>query len=229
MDLNERYIRQTSLPEIGSEGQARLAQSSVLVIGAGGLGSPVLLYLAAMGIGRIGFMDHDKVGLSNLQRQILYTTHHVGQPKVVEAHKQLSALNPHICLEPIRDTFAPDNATEVVARYDIVVDACDNYTTRLLADEVTAQASKPFVYGSVEGFMGQVSVFNHNGAGRYRDFAGTPTEASYSVSVPGALPGIIGSVQAMEVLKIIVGCGEPLIGRLLTIDTLHNDYCIYTL
>lgn len=231
MDVT-RYSRQIALPEIGEDGQRKLSHASVFVVGAGGLGSPVLLYLVAMGIGRIGFVDDDRVGVSNLQRQILYTSDQIGSPKVEEARKRLEALNPDVILEPYDTRLTEENASTMLDRYDVIVDACDNYATRLLVDEISRQSQKPYVYGGVDGFRGQVSVFNYNGCGSYRDFFGDlerKEESTRIVNVPGALPGVIGSLQAIEVLKIIVGCGEPLCGKLLTVDVLQNEYNIFML
>lgn len=229
--MDERYTRQIALPEVGEEGQQRLRAASVLVVGAGGLGSPLLLYLTAMGIGRLGIVDDDVVGLSNLQRQVLYTTEELGRSKAQAAQARLSALNPEVRIEVCPERLTEHNV-EVVARgYDIVVDACDNYATRLLIDEVTARLGIPYIYGSVEGFVGQVSVFNALGAGRYRSFAGDAVAESEGRAggVLGALPGVVGSIQAMEVVKLIVGCGEPLTGKLLHIDLLTNTYQTFTL
>lgn len=230
--MDVRYSRQTALPEIGKEGQQRLSQASVFVVGAGGLGAPILLYLVAMGVGRIGFVDDDRVGESNLQRQILYTTEEIGQPKVNRAYNRLATLNPDVRLEPYETRLTAENVSEILKDYDIIVDACDNYATRLLVDEVSQRMHKPYVYGAVEGFQGQVSVFNHNESGSYRDYLGCvdrSVDEGRVINVPGALPGVIGSIQAMEVLKLIVGCGEPLSGKLLTIDLLQNDYTIFML
>lgn len=230
--MDVRYSRQTALPEIGEEGQRKLSEASVFVVGAGGLGSPILLYLTAMGVGRIGFADDDRVGESNLQRQILYSSEEIGQPKVKEAYKRLTALNPNILIEFYDYKLAEGNAYDILKDYDIIVDACDNYETRLVVDEISQRLQKPYVYGAVEGFQGQVSVFNHNGCGSYRNFIGDidrGEDMDKVINVPGALPGVIGSIQAMEVLKLIVGCGEPLSGKLLTIDLLQNDYTIFML
>ena len=230
--MDVRYSRQTALPEIGEQGQRRLSEASVFVVGAGGLGSPILLYLAAMGVGRIGFVDNDRVGVSNLQRQILYTTEEIGQPKVEKTYKRLTALNPEILIDPYHNRLTSENAPEILKDYDIIVDACDNYDTRLMVDEISQRLQIPYVYGAVEGFQGQVSVFNHRGCGSYRDFVGSlgrGNDADRVINVPGPLPGVIGSIQAMEVLKLIVGCGEPLSGKLLTIDLLQNDYTIFML
>lgn len=230
--MDVRYSRQLSLPEIGEEGQDKLRRASVFVVGAGGLASPVLLYLVGMGVGRIGFVDDDCVGISNLQRQILYTSEAVGRPKVDEAYHRLKALNPDVILEGYATRLTSDNAEKLLSGYDIIVDACDNYDTRLIVDDYSSRMQKPYVYGGVEGFCGQVSVFNYRGSGSYRDFAGLGirgAESDRAVSVVGALPGVIGSLQAMEVVKIIIGCGKPLSGKLLTINLLDNDYQIFQL
>lgn len=229
--MDERYARQIALPEVGEAGQQRLREASVLVVGAGGLGSPVLLYLAAMGIGRLGIVDDDVVGLSNLQRQVLYSTEELGLGKAEVAHARLAALNPEVRIDIYSERLTERNAEGIIRGYDMVVDACDNYATRLLIDDVTAHLGIPYIYGSVEGFVGQVSVFNALGAGRYRSFAGDAIVAceGRAVSVLGALPGVVGSLQAMEVVKLIVGIGEPLAGQMLYIDLLTNSYNVFEL
>ncbi|MDO4695302.1 HesA/MoeB/ThiF family protein [Porphyromonas sp.] len=229
--MDVKYTRQIALPEIGEAGQEKLANASVLVVGAGGLGSPTLLYLTAMGIGHIGFIDNDRVGLSNLQRQIMYSAEDVGELKVEKTYTRLRALNPDVKLESISDRLTSANGEEIIKKYDVVVDACDNFVTRFLVDEISSKYGIPYVYASVGDFSGQVSVFNHSGCGSYRDFVGNfdRSEDELQVNVLGALPGIIGSIQAMEVIKIIVGCGETLSGKLLTIDTLANEYNVYSL
>lgn len=230
--MDVRYSRQIALTEVGELGQERLAKASVLVIGAGGLGAPILLYLVAMGVGRIGLVDDDLVCLSNLQRQILYTSEQVGKSKAREAYARLHALNPNVQLDIYDTRLSEDNADEIVSGYDIFVDASDSYETRLLIDLLSLHYRRPYVYGSVDGFCGQISVFNHRGAGSYHDFVGVAEysrDSERAISVPGALPGVVGSLQAMEVLKLIVGCGEPLCGKLLCIDLLHNEYKLFSL
>ncbi len=208
-----RYTRQTILPEIGDEGQRRLSCAAVLVVGAGGLGSPVLLYLAGAGVGRIGIVDDDRVGVTNLHRQVLYTEC---------AARRLREMNGDIVVEPYATRLDEENARGIVTRYDIVVDACDNFATRYLVGDLTAEASIPYVYGAIGGFEGQVSVFNHGPRPRrYRDL--WPDERAMlriepPKGVAGVTPAVVGSVEASETMKIICGYGETLAGRLWTID-----------
>lgn len=229
--MDVRYARQIDIAEIGTCGQEALSKARVLVVGAGGLGSPILFYLASMGIGRIGIVDDDVVSVSNLQRQILYTTDEVGQSKAELASLRLKALNPNIEISVYSTRLDDSNAEDIIPQYDILVDACDNYPTRLLLDSYSIRYGIPYVYGSVEDFEGQVSVFNTLGAGSYRDFVGDDAGISpnRSVNVLGAMPGVIGSLEAMEVVKLIVGCGTPLVGQLLSVNLLSNTYLILDL
>jgi len=221
-----RYNRQIIIPEIGEPGQQKLRNSAVLVIGAGGLGSPVLMYLAAAGVGTIGIVDHDEVQPGNLQRQILYDTGDITRPKVEAAAERLADLNPLITVRIYPVRFSEENATELLQGYDIAVDCTDNFASRYLLSDATLAAGIPMVYGAVSQFMGQVSVFNYRGGPSYRDLYpeerrdaadATPSEQG----VIGALPGIIGSYQACEVIKIITGAGDVLSGRLLQADALN--------
>ena len=221
----DRYHRQLIIPAIGESGQEQLKQARVLVIGAGGLGSPVLMYMAAAGVGTIGIVDSDKVTVSNLQRQVLYTTADTGRVKADAAAERVSLLNPLISIisYPVRLTM--ENASGLLAGYDLAVDCSDNFATRYLLSEATHLAGIPMVYGAVYQFMGQASVFNYKGGPSYSDLF--PEEMHLSgdsqgdpPGVIGALPGIIGSVQACEVIKIITGAGDILSGRLLQIDAL---------
>lgn len=220
---NERYARQDMLPEIGSEGQEKLQRAKVLVVGAGGLGSPIGLYLAGAGIGTIGLMDEDVVSVSNLHRQVLYTENEVGISKVERAAERLRALNGEVDvrIHPCRLTV--ENASAVIAEYDIVVDACDNFATRYLLSDTCEALHKPYVYGAIQGFCGQVSVFCHGDHPKtYRDLY-TDEEATLRMPPPfkgvvGMTPAVVGSVEAHEVLKLVCGYGEPLCGRLWTID-----------
>lgn len=221
-----RYHRQLIIPEIGGSGQELLKKSSVLVIGAGGLGSPVLMYLAAAGVGRIGIIDSDEVSTGNLQRQVLYVTGDVTRPKAEAAAERISRINPHITVETFQVRFTEENAGDLLKGYDIAVDCTDNYSTRYTLSDATIRAAIPMVYGAVREFMGQASVFNYRGGATYRDLY--PEEmnlASADKSGPpgvmGPLPGIIGAVQACEVIKIITGAGEVLSGRLLQVDALN--------
>ena len=223
-----RYARHFVLPDFGMEGQQRLKNGSVLVVGAGGLGSPVLLYLAAAGVGRIGIIDADKVDDSNLQRQVLYTTKDIGIFKVKAAKKRLLALNPHIQIETYPFALTSANALKIIALYDVVADGTDNFATRYLVNDACVLCEKPNVYASIFRFEGQVSVFNftQNDGTRgvnYRDLFPAPPPPNLVPNcaeggVLGVLPGIIGSMQANEVLKIVSSVGEPLAGRLFVFD-----------
>ena len=220
-----RYDRQIILPEMGPAGQQKLKQARVLVIGCGGLGSPVLLYLAAAGVGTIGIVEDDTVAISNLQRQILYSSDAVGAPKLSEAKKRLKALNPLIDFNTYQTRLSADNALEIIKEYDIVVDGTDNFPTRYLVNDACAMLNKPFVYGAIHRFEGQVALFNYKGSATYRDLFPTPPPPEQApncseAGVLGVLPGIIGSMQALETIKAITGIGEPLAGKLLILDTL---------
>ena len=225
-----RYSRQLLLPEVNADGQRRIKAARVLCIGAGGLGSPAALYLAAAGIGTLGLVDADRVDASNLQRQILYETDDVGESKVEKARARLQQLNPdvEIVLHEARLTSA--NATEIIANYDIVIDGSDNFPTRYLSNDVCVWARKPNIYGSVFRFEGQASVFApHLGGPCYRCLFPEPPPPGAAPScaeagVLGVLPGIIGLIQATEALKLIVGAGESLAGRLLHFDALKMKF-----
>ncbi len=221
-----RYNRQIIIPEIGEQGQEMLRNATVLVIGAGGLGSPVILYLAAAGVGTIGIADPDEVHISNLQRQILYHTEDITRPKAQTAAERISLLNPHVTVQTYPVRFSEENAAELLRGYDIAVDCTDNFASRYLLSDATLAAGIPMVYGAVSHFMGQVSVFNYRGGPSYRDLYPEETRTAADASpseqgVIGALPGIIGSYQACEVIKIITGTGEILSERLLQIDALN--------
>lgn len=226
----ERYSRHIIIPEFGMAGQEKLKQAKVLVVGSGGLGSPLLLYLAAAGIGTIGIVDFDVVDDSNLQRQVLFGTESVGQPKVEAAKKRLEALNPHITIKIYNTQLTSDNALDIIKDYDVVADGTDNFPTRYLVNDACVILDKTNVYGSIFRFEGQVSVFNYkNEKGEYgphyRDLFPEPPPPGLVPScaeggVLGVLPGIIGSLQASEVIKVITGVGEPLSGRLFLFDAL---------
>lgn len=228
----ERYARHIVLPEVGGPGQNRLKQSSVLVIGAGGLGAPLLLYLAAAGVGRIGIVDHDTVSLSNLQRQVIHTTDRVGMLKVESAALQIAAINPHVVVEQHAFRLTADNALDLISRYDVVADGCDNFPTRFLVSDACHFARRPLVSAAVGQFDGQISTFKPwlpmaDGAPSptYRCFIGDLPErglfpACEEAGVLGALPGILGSMQAMEVIKELLAIGEGLMGRVLMYDAL---------
>ena len=220
-----RYARHLTLPEVGPEGQRLLGEASVLVVGAGGLGSPALLYLAAAGIGKIGVIDDDSVDISNLQRQVLHDTASVGDAKVVSARRRLTELNPEIVVEAHEARLGVDNALGLIGEYDVVIDGSDNFSTRYLIGDACEILGKPWVFGSIHRFEGQVATFNFDGGPNYRDLfpEAPPAELAPNCAeagVLGVLPGIVGSIQATEAIKIILGIGELLSGRLLVIDAL---------
>ena len=221
----ERYSRHLIIPEFNIEGQRRLKNAKVLVVGTGGLGSPLLLYLTAAGVGTIGILDFDIVDDSNLQRQVLFSVDTVGTPKVEAAKKRLEALNPHINFQVHNVQLTSENALEIIKDYDLVADGTDNFPTRYLVNDACVILGKPNVYASIFRFEGQVSVFNYKNGPHYRDLFPTPPPPGLVPScaeggVIGVLPGIIGSLQANEVIKIISGVGEPLAGRLFLFDAL---------
>lgn len=223
MNDNERYDRQRLLPEIGDEGQRRLQAARVLIVGVGGLGSPVALYLAGAGVGTIGLADADTVSLSNLQRQVLYTEAEVGQPKALRAQARLQALNSGINVVAHPCFLTRENAADLIGRYDIVVDGCDNFATRYLINDTCIALGKVYVYGAISALSCQVSVFNHQGRHSYRDLfpdGDEPARASPRPpqGVVGLTPGLTGCVQAGEVLKLICGYGEVLSGKLWQMD-----------
>jgi len=231
-DEIERYARHIVLPEVGGPGQNKLKASSVLVIGAGGLGAPLLLYLAAAGVGRIGIVDHDTVSLSNLQRQVIHTTERVGLAKTESAARQIAAINPHVAVEQHQTRIMPENALSLMAGYDIVADGCDNFPTRFMVSDAAFFARKVLVSAAVGQFDGQISTFkpfekapDGTPYPTYRCFVGElPPRGSFpaceEAGVMGALPGIVGSLQAMEVIKELLGIGEGLAGRILMYDAL---------
>lgn len=224
----ERYSRHLILPEFNIEGQQRLKAARVLVIGSGGLGSPLLLYLAAAGIGTIGIVDFDVVDDSNLQRQVLFTVDDVGQAKVAAAKKRLQALNPHIQIHTYNTQLSSRNALDIIRDYDVVADGTDNFPTRYLVNDACVLLDKPNVYASIYRFEGQASVFNYRHAEgqlgpNYRDLFPSPPPPDMVPScaeggVIGVLPGIMGSIQANEVIKVVSGVGEPLAGRFFIFD-----------
>lgn len=225
----KHYARHLSLTEIGLEGQQKLKQARVLVIGAGGLGCPVLQYLVAAGVGKIGIVDNDVVNKSNLQRQVMYTIADIGKLKTQVAYERLGLLNPHIQLIPYPLYLSATNALEIIKEYDIVVDGSDNFPTRYLINDACVLLKKPFVFGSIFKFEGQLSVFNYNNGPTYRCLYAEPPMAGEmpncsEVGVLGVLPGIIGSLQANEVLKLITGLGIVLSGKLLLFDALQLSF-----
>ena len=222
--MEHRYHRHHLLQQIGEEGQQKLSNASVLIVGVGGLGSPIALYLAAAGIGRIGLIDADTVSLTNLQRQILYREHQLGQPKVACAKDTLLQLNSETVIDTYPYLLTYDNASEIIAQYDVVVDGCDNHATRYLIDACCGAQGKPYVYGSIGEFHGQVSVFHH-GKGKgyidlYPDKEHLESLPRTTLGVMGVVPGIVGTIQAAEVVKLITAAGQTLDGRLLIMDVL---------
>lgn len=218
-----RYNRQLLLPEVGIQGQERLRAARVLIVGAGGLGSPAALYLAAAGVGTMGIIDSDTVDSSNLHRQVLHGTSDVGRDKTVSAAESITALNPHVAVRQHQERLATQNADVLFADYDLIVDGSDNYPTRYAVNDACARLDKPWIYGSVERFSGQVSLFPGASGPCYRclfPVAPAPgtTASCDEIGVLGVLPGIIGTMQAAEAIKWIVGIGQPLIGRLTTFD-----------
>ncbi len=229
-----RYAKHLNLPEIGLDGQEKLKNARVLVVGAGGLGCPVLLYLTAAGVGTIGVIDPDMVDLSNLQRQVIYTTDEIGKSKAKAAVSHLSKLNPNLTFDTYAMALDAGNARAVIEDYDLVVDCTDNFTVRYLVNDVCVTLNKPFVYGAIHRFEGQVAVLNaelDNGkrGPTYRClFPEYPNDLEIpncaETGVLGVLPGVIGTYQATEVLKLITGIGEPLTQKLLMVDLLAMDF-----
>jgi len=223
-----RYARHFTLPEVGEKGQAKLLDAKVLCIGAGGLGSPVAFYLAAAGVGTIGIIDHDVVDLSNLQRQILHTNDRIGMPKTESAQKTLNALNPDVKVVPFNERLSSENVMRIIKDFDIVVNGCDNFPTRYLINDACVMAKKPLVDGSIFQFEGQATVFYPGRGPCYRCLFPEPPPPGAAPScaeagVLGVLPGLIGCVQALEAMKLILGTGKPLIGRMMYFDTLSSE------
>ena len=220
-----RFSRHLILPEIGMEGQKRLRAASVLCVGTGGLGSPLLLYLAAAGVGRIGIVDFDVVDRSNLQRQVIHATSQVGEPKVASARHRILEINPHCKVDLYNTALTSKNALQILEPYDLVCDGTDNFPTRYLVNDACVLLNKPNVYGSIFRFEGQATVFNFEGGPNYRDLYPEPPPPGLVPScaeggVMGVLPGIVGLIQATETVKLIVGIGTSLSGRLLLFDAL---------
>jgi adenylyltransferase/sulfurtransferase len=224
----DRYQRQLMLPGIGEKGQLKLKKARVLIVGVGGLGSPVAAYLCAAGVGVLGLVDDDVVAESNLQRQILYNSKVVGKLKVHHAQEVLQTLNPEVETEVFEERISAQNAEAIFQKFDVIVDATDNFRSRYLISQFCQQLNKPMVHGSIEEFSGMVSVFNYMGGPVYEDLFPEPPQNTPIDGEPkgvfGALPGIIGSLQSMEVLKILVGVGEPLSGKLLNYDALTGRF-----
>lgn len=218
----DRYNRQILLPEIGLEGQKKLSRARVLIVGAGGLGSPAALYLCGAGIGTIGLIDGDIVSLTNLQRQILYTEQDEGRNKALCAAEHLKSLNSEIRIKPYPYRLEAENAQAIFSNYDIIVDGCDNFSTRYLINDTCIELGKPYVYGAIQGFEGQVSLFNFQGGPNYRSLYPNEEEMLSMPAPPkgvmGITPAIVSTIQVAEVFKVIAGFGTNLSGKLWTID-----------
>lgn len=225
-DEKKRYARHLTIPDVGLEGQKRLKAAKVLCVGAGGLGSPVTMYLTAAGIGEIGLVDFDRVDFSNLQRQILHATDDVGKLKTDSALRRLSGINPEVKVTTYEEAINSQNAASIAEPYDLIIDGTDNFTTRYLTNDLAVLTGKPNVYGSIYRFEGQVTIFApHLGGPCYRCLFPEPPEPGQIPScaeggVLGVLPGVIGCLQANEAIKLIIGIGDPIIGRLLHFDAL---------
>lgn len=228
-DEVRRYVRHITLPDVGRGGQLRLKNARVLIIGTGGLGSPVSLYLAAAGVGTLGLVDFDRVESSNLQRQVVHGTSTLGLAKVESARRRLEDLNPGIRIDAHDCALTPDNALELVGDYDLVVDGTDNFATRYLLNDACVLLGRPLVYGALHRFDGQMSLFNHQDGPCYRCLypKSPPAELAPNCNaggVIGVLPGVVGLVQATEAIKLILGIGEPLVGRLMRFDALAMKF-----
>jgi molybdopterin/thiamine biosynthesis adenylyltransferase/rhodanese-related sulfurtransferase len=233
-DQRNRYQRHLLLPEVGIAGQAKLLESKVLMLGAGGLGSPAALYLAAAGVGTIGIVDMDEVDASNLQRQILHNLDRVGDRKVDSAKKTLVGLNPDVNVVTYDTRLDASNIIDIISGYDVIVDGADNFPSRYLLNDASVKLGIPVVHGSIFRFEGMVSVFHPLKGPTYRDMVPEPPPAELAPScaeagVLGVLPGIIGSIQALETLKILLDLGDPLIGRILTVDTTEMNFRVFNL
>ncbi len=225
---SDRYSRHLVLPGVGKEGQILLLEASVLVVGAGGLGSPALMYLAAAGVGKIGIIDHDVVNISNLQRQIIHSNSSLGQTKVCSAANWIEKLNDDVEVVPIEDKLTSENSIEIIQEYDVVIDGTDNFETRYLIGDSCEILGKPWIFGSIHRFEGQISTFNIDEGPNYRDLFPDPPPPELApncseAGVLGVLPGLVGTIQATEAIKVIIGTGDLLRGRLLTIDALSME------
>jgi molybdopterin/thiamine biosynthesis adenylyltransferase len=228
-EQRERYSRHLLLPEVGIDGQQKLLDAKVLLLGAGGLGSPAALYLAAAGVGTLGIVDDDDVDLSNLQRQVIHSSERIGVPKVDSAEQTIEALNPDVKVEKYPVRLGADNILEIISGYDVVVDGLDNFPTRYLLNDASVRLGIPVVSAAILGFEGQLSVFKPYEGPCYRCLFPVPPPAELAPScgangVLGVLPGTMGLLQATEVIKLILGEGEPLIGRLLMYDALSAGF-----
>jgi molybdopterin/thiamine biosynthesis adenylyltransferase/rhodanese-related sulfurtransferase len=225
----QRYSRHLLIPEVGEAGQHKLLQSKVLLIGAGGLGSPAAYYLAAAGVGQLGIVDSDVVDLTNLQRQILHNLERVGEPKASSAKATLEALNPDVKVVPYQERLTSDNIDRIIADYDVIIDGADNFPTRYLLNDASVKWNKPVVHGSIYRFEGQVTVFKPHAGPCYRCLFPTPPPPEMAPScaeagVLGVLPGVIGTIQANEAIKLLLDIGEPLVGRYLLFDALDTSF-----
>jgi sulfur-carrier protein adenylyltransferase/sulfurtransferase len=233
-EQTNRYKRHLLLPEVGVEGQAKLLDSKVLLLGAGGLGSPAALYLAAAGVGTLGIVDMDEVDASNLQRQILHNIDRVGDRKVDSAKKTLTLLNPDVNVVAYDTRLSAENIMDIISGYDVIVDGADNFPSRYLLNDASVKLGIPVVHGSIFRFEGMVSVFHPKEGPTYRDMVPEPPPAELAPScaeagVLGVLPGIIGSIQALETIKILLGLGDSLIGRILAVDTTEMSFRVFKL
>ena len=233
-DQRNRYQRHLLLPEVGIEGQAKLLGAKVLMLGAGGLGSPAALYLAAAGVGTIGIVDMDEVDASNLQRQILHNMDRIGERKVESARQTIAKLNPDVKVNTYDVRLTAENIIEIMTGYDVVVDGADNFPSRYLLNDARVKLGIPVVHGSIFRFEGMVSVFHPLRGPTYRDMVPEPPPAEFAPScaeagVLGVLPGIIGSIQALETIKTILDLGDPLIGRILSVDTTEMSFRVFKL
>jgi molybdopterin/thiamine biosynthesis adenylyltransferase len=228
-EQSNRYQRHLLVPEVGEEGQQQLLNSKVLLLGAGGLGSPAALYLAAAGVGTLGIVDMDVVDSSNLQRQILHNVDRIGERKVDSAKKTLTLLNPDVNVVTYDRRLDASNIEEIIAGYDVIVDGADNFPVRYMLNDASVKAGIPVVHGSIFRFEGQCTVFHPRQGPTYRDMLPEPPPPELAPScaeagVLGALPGIIGTIQAVETLKLLLGVGDPLVGRYLTFDALDMEF-----
>jgi molybdopterin/thiamine biosynthesis adenylyltransferase/rhodanese-related sulfurtransferase len=228
-EQKERYSRHLLVPEVGIEGQQKLLNAKVLLVGAGGLGSPAALYLAAAGVGTLGIIDDDVVDLTNLQRQVIHNTERIGEPKVESAKKTIEALNPDVEVKPYNTRIDANNVLELIRDYDVIVDGADNFPTRYLLNDAAVRERKPVVHASILGFDGQLTVFVPYEGPCYRCLYPQPPPADLAPScgangVLGVLPGVMGLLQANETIKLIIGQGEPLVGRLLLFEALTTHF-----
>jgi molybdopterin/thiamine biosynthesis adenylyltransferase/rhodanese-related sulfurtransferase len=233
-EQSNRYKRHLLLPEVGVAGQVELLESKVLLLGAGGLGSPAALYLAAAGVGTLGIVDMDEVDASNLQRQVLHNIGRIGDRKVDSAKKTLTMLNPDVDVVTYDTRLDATNIIDIISGYDVIVDGADNFPSRYLLNDASVKLGIPVVHGSIFRFEGMVSVFHPLEGPTYRDMVPEPPPAELAPScaeagVLGVLPGIIGSIQALETIKVILGLGDPLIGRILTVDTNDMEFRVFNL